>query len=374
MSDQPHVIIIGGGISGSAVAMELATQGAQVTLVEEDQPGVGATGASGGMLCPQYETHEADATFHFAVACKEAYPAFVERIQALAEWDVGARTDGMLVVNRTAEEEAQARSDLAFQKAVGLEGEILSPHEARRIHGAVSTDVHSWLWLPNEAQVDSQRLAVGLADAVQGAGAALVRSARVEAVTSRGHQVTGVRLADGRELGASVVVLAAGAWSGQITGLPRKVPVRPVRGQVLRLAPEETLPWTLVCDHQGRYLVPRLNGSILIGSTMEEVEFDDRVTEDGREFLAEAAASLIPALAEARIIEAWAGLRPISGDNWPILGPDPELEGLFYATGQGRNGILYAPLTGRAVADLILRGQTEIDWEAFAIRRFDGNA
>ena len=374
MRPTPSVLVIGGGISGCAVAMELATRGARVTLVEEDQPGVGATGASGGMLCPQYETHEADATFHFAVACKEAFPAFVERIQTLAEWDVGSRTDGMLVVNRTVEEEAQAHRDLAFQKEFGLEGEILSPDEARRIHGSVATDVHSWLWLPDEAQVDSQRLAVGLADAVQGTGVTLVRSARVTKVTSQGSQVTGVGLADGRELRASTVVLAAGAWSGQLEGLPRQIPVKPIRGQMLRLAPPEPLPWTLVCDHQGRYLVPRINGSILIGSTMEEVGFDDRVTEDGREILAEAAASLIPPLAEARIIEAWAGLRPISADYWPILGPDPDLEGLFYATGQGRNGILYAPLTGRAVADLILRGDTEVDWAAFGIRRFDENA
>jgi glycine oxidase len=251
-----------------------------------------------------------------------------------------------------------------------LDGEILSPAEARQIHGAVATDVHSWLWLPNEAQVDSQRLAVGLADAVQGSGAELVRNAQVTGVSSKVGRVTGVRLADGREMEASTVVLAAGAWSGGVEGLPRQVPVKPVRGQMLRLAPLRPLPWTLVCDHEGRYLVPRINGSLLMGSTMEEVGFEERVTEEGKEFLAEAAASLIPELAEARIIEAWAGLRPISADNRPILGPDPDLEGLFYATGQGRNGVLYAPLTGKAVADLVLRGETQVPWEPFGIHRF----
>jgi glycine oxidase len=371
MSRTPEILVIGGGISGCAVALELAAQGAAVTLVEEDQPGVGATGASAGMLCPQYETHGPDAAFNFAVACKEAYPAFVERIQSLSDWDIGLRTDGMLVVNRTASEEEEARRDLAFQAAVGLEGEILDPEEARRIHGAVATDVHSWLWLPQEAQVDSQRLAVGLADAVQAAGVSLVRSARVTEITHRDHRATGARLADGRELQARCVVLAAGAWSAKIDGLPRELPVRPVRGQMLRLAPSEPLPWTLVCSHAGRYLVPRINGTILVGSTMEEVGYDDRVTEAGREVLAEAAASLIPALENARIIEAWAGLRPISGDGDPVLGPDPDMEGLFYATGQGRNGILYAPLVGRTVADLILKGSTELPWEAFGVRRFD---
>jgi len=372
MRTTSSVLVIGGGISGCAVALELAAQGAVVTLVEEGQPGVGATGASAGMLCPQYEAHAADAAFNFAVACKEAYPAFVERIQSLSDWDVGFRADGMLVVNRTAEEAEGARRDLEFQAAVGLPGEILSPEEARKIHGAVATNVHSWLWLPREEQVDTQRLAVGLADAVQGAGVSLVRSARVAAVTSREHRVSGVQLADGRELEAETVVMAAGAWSAQIQGLPRELPVRPVRGQMLRLAPSEPLPWTLVCDHAGQYLVPRINGTILIGSTMEEVGYDDRVTEEGREVLAEAAASLIPALEDARIVETWAGLRPISADNHPVLGPDPDLEGLFYATGQGRNGILFAPLVGRAVADLILKGSTEVSWEAFRIERFDG--
>lgn len=370
MTPSPPVIVIGGGIAGCAVAMELADRGAAVTLVEKDQPGVGATGASAGILAPQYEAHAPDAAFHFSVASKEAYPAFVERLQKLASWKVGLRTDGMLVANYTPEEEEAARQDLAFQKAVGLDGEILSVEGARRIHGAVSDQVHSWLWLPGEAQVDSQRLAVALADAVLGAGARLVRNAPVTELISRGGRVEGVRLDDGSEMRAEKIVLAAGAWSAEIDGIPRKLPVRPVRGQILRLLPSKPIPWPLVCSHDGRYLVPRITGTILVGSTMEEVGFDDRVTQTGREFLAEAASSLLPCLGEARIVEAWAGLRPVSEDSWPILGPDPEMDGLFYAAGHGRNGILFAPIVGRAVAELILNGRTEVPWEAFRIERF----
>ena len=370
MTPSPSVIVAGGGIAGCAVAVELADRGATVTLVEKYQPGVGATGASAGMLAPQYEAHAPDAAFNFSVACKEVYPAFVERLQRLASWKVGLRTDGMLVANRTPEEADIAQRDLAFQKAVGLEGEILSVEEARRIHGAVSDSVHSWLWLPREAQVDTQRLAVALADAVQGAGVKLIRSAQVTHLSSRSGRVDGVRLADGSELGAEKVVLAAGAWSAEIEGIPRKLPVRPVRGQILRLFPSKPLPWPLVCSHDGRYLVPRITGTILVGSTMDEVGFDERVTEAGRELLAEAAASLIPSLGEARILEAWAGLRPVSDDSWPILGPDPEMEGLFYAAGHGRNGILFAPLVGRAVAELALNGKTGVNWEPFGIARF----
>lgn len=371
MPSSPAVTVVGGGIAGCAAAIELADRGAAVTLVERNQPGVGATGASAGMLAPQYEAHGPDALFTFSVACKEAFPAFAERIQKLASWKVGFRVDGMLVANRTAEEEEIAGRDLAFQTAMGLAGEILSREDARRIHGAVAEDVLSWLWLPREAQVDTQRLAVALADAVQGAGVTLVRSAQVTELITRGPSVSGVRLADGREIGADKVVLAAGAWVAEIDGMPTTLPVRPVRGQILRLLPAKLLPWTLVCSHDGRYLVPRVTGTVLVGSTMEEVGFDDRVTEAGREILAEAAASLVPPLGDARIVEAWAGLRPMSADTWPILGPDPEVEGLFYAVGHGRNGILFAPLVGRAVAELALEGATAVPWEAFRIERFE---
>jgi len=371
MSGKPEVVVIGGGIAGSAVAIELADRGAGVRLIERNQPGTGATGASAGMLTPQYEATEPDAVFRFGVACMAAYPAFVERIQALASWDVGFRTDGMLVANRTAAEAEEARRALDFQRDAGLTGGILSPEEARRVHGSVATDVHSWLWLPEAAQVDTQRLAVALADAVQAAGVTLVRHVEVTAIASGGGRVAGVRLSDGSELDAAVVVIAAGAWSRAIDGLPRELPVRPVRGQILRLLPAEPLPWTLVCDHQGRYLVPRVNRTVLVGSTMEDVGFDDNVTEEGRDLLASAAASLIPALGDTRIIESWAGLRPLSADSGPVLGPDPDMEGLFYATGCGRNGITFAPLTGRAVAELALTGTTVVRWEEFGIQRFD---
>mgnify|MGYP006278564067 FL=1 len=366
----PRVVVVGGGIAGAAVAVELATRNARVTLVERDQPGVGATGASAGMLAPQYEGDVDAPDFPFAVACREAWPSFRERLEALADWDMGFRTDGMLVANRSRQEEEHAGKALEAQRALGLPGEILTPGDARARHGDIAPGVPSWLWLPAEAHLDAQRLAVALADAVQAAGVELVRNAQVRALTARGSRATGVRLVDGTELQADRIVLAAGAWSASLEGLPRPLPVRPIRGQMLRLLPPEPLPWTLVCDHDGRYLVPRVNGSILVGSTMEDVGFQEAVTEEGRELLARAAAELIPKLEEGRIVESWAGLRPISADNLPILGPDPELEGLFYATGHGRNGVLFAPLVGRAVAELVLRDTTAVAWEAFRIQRF----
>jgi glycine oxidase len=365
-----RVLVLGGGIAGCAAAMELAGRGAEVVLVDRDQPGTGATGASAGMLTPQYESGGPGPAFRFGLASKALWPAFAERLERLTDWAIGYRGDGMLVANRNSEEEEGARAALAWQGEAGLPGEILAPAEARRIHPGVDPEARSWSWLPAEAQVDTQRLAVALADAVRGVGGKVLAGRTAAAVAEEGGRATGAWLEDGTRLAADRVVLAAGAWSPLLGGLPRAIPVRPVRGQILRLLPDPPPPWPLVADHQGRYLVPRANGTLLVGATMEEVGYDDGVTEVGRALLSEAAMALLPGLERARIVERWAGLRPLTPDALPLLGPDPALEGLLYATGYGRNGILFAPLTARAVADLALQGHSDVEWEPFGVDRF----
>lgn len=353
------------------MAVELSGRGADVTLVDRDQPGTGATGASAGMLAPQYEAGGPGSLFRFGVESKVLWPEFGLRLETLTDWPVGYRTDGMLVANRTPKEEEAARGDLAWQREAGLPGEILAPEEARSLHGGVSLAFPSYVWLPGEALVDVQRLAVALADAVRGAGGRVEAGQPVSGILSEGGRVVGAALEDGSRLAADRVVLAAGAWSSLVSGLPRDLPVAPIRGQMLRLLPEEPPPWPLLTDHQGRYLVPRENGTLLVGSTMEEVGYDESVTEEGRAVLIEAAVALFPALEGARLVERWAGLRPMTPDAWPLMGPEPELEGLFYAVGYGRNGILFAPLAARAVADLVMDGYSEVEWEPFSVTRFE---
>lgn len=364
-----QIVVIGGGVIGCAVAMEMAGRDADVLLVEKNEPGVGATGASAGMLAPQYETEGESPLFRLAVESRAAYPGFVERVERWADWPVGYRMNGMLVANRTEAETGEAEALVAWQRRIGLPAEVVDASHARQLHPGVAEDVSSWLWLPEEAQVDAQRLATALAEAVRSAGARLRLGEEVEAVLSESGRATGVRLEGGETVDARAVVLAAGAWSSGLEGLPRQIPVRPVRGQILRVRPAELPGWPLVADHQAHYLVPRENGTVLVGSTMEEVGFDDSTTEAGEEALAGAASALIPALGDAPVVEKWAGLRPISADGWPILGPEPDLDGLFYATGHGRNGILLAPLSGRIVAELVLEGRSVVHGEAFGVER-----
>jgi glycine oxidase len=169
------------------------------------------------------------------------------------------------------------------------------------------------------------------------------------------------------------VVLAAGCWSGKLRGLPRRLPVRPVRGQILRLASDRLPTDPVLADHGGRYLVP-LAGGALAGSTMDESGFEAEVTEAGRASIRGAVRGLCPDAGEAAVAEGWAGLRPVSDDGAPIIGPDPELKGLFYATGYGRSGILLSPLLAEFVADLALGREPDIRWRALSIERFDGMA
>jgi len=368
MSDQ--VLVVGGGIAGCSVALELRRRGVEVTVVDRDQPGSGATGASAGILAPRYESFQPDPPFRFGLESMALWPEFARELEELSDWPVIHGPTGMLVANRTGEEEAEVRKALEWQGGLGLHGEILSPSAARRHHPGVGLDFPSYLWLPGEAQVDVQRLAVGLADAVRGAGGRVLAGRPVREVVTEGGRAGGVILEDGSRLPGSSVVMAAGAWSAQLEGLPEPVPVKPIRGQILRLLPASRPPWTLLADHGGRYLVPRKNGTILVGSTMEDVGYRDEVTDEGRAAIIDTALGLFPGLDEARIVERWAGLRPITPDSWPILGPEPELEGLVYATGYGRQGILFAPLASRIVADLILDGRSDHAWEEFRVERF----
>lgn len=373
-SSGPRVVVIGGGISGCAVAIELRARGVDVTVVEREQPGAGATGASGGMLTPQYESPAPTPDFRLGVKGREAWPAFAERLARLCDSEWTYKAEGMLVANWDSSEEEGAWETLAFHRELGLRGDIIGPAEARRRHPGVTLEAPSWLWLPDEAQLDIQRMADGLGDAVRAAGGCVAAGSSVAAVDSSGGRVTGVRTEDGRELAADAVVVAAGAWSGALAGLPRPLPVRPVRGQMLRLRAPEPLPATIVAAHRGHYLVPRADGTVLAGSTMEDVGFDPGLSADARRTLTGAARNLVPSLDGAEVAEHWSGFRPICTDDVPILGPDPDLGGLFYATGAGRRGILLAPMMGRIVADLVAAGTTELEWEELSVSRFGASS
>lgn len=366
-----EVVVVGGGIAGAAVALELVEHGVAVNIVDAERTGGAATGASAGMLAPQYESAGHTPLYDLAIEGRALWPAFAARVSSLAGRPLPLRWNGMLVANWTEEEEAGAREDVAWQRAAGQRAEILDPGAAREREAGLGAEPVSYLWLPEEGQVDSQALAETVPHALAATDARVLTGLRVDALEIDGGRVHGVRLADGRTLSADAVVLAAGAWSGRVEGLPRQLRVRPVRGHMVRFPPGSASLGRLLASHAGRYLVPRDDGSILAGSTMDEVGFDRSLDDEGLAAVRRSAARLLPALDHREPAERWADLRPLTPDTFPVVGPDPELDGLFYATGYGRNGILLGPIAGRVVARAVTGEEPECDLSPFAPDRFE---
>lgn len=366
------LLVVGGGIAGAAVALEARALGAEVLLMEPERAGGRATGASAGMLAPQYEAEYPTPLFRLCARSREMHADFLPRLAELAGAGLGHRDPGMLIPNFEAHEERRARARAEWQRDAGFRARIVPPEEARELQEGLPPSARSFLWLPDEEQVDTQRLAAVLPAALSAAGVEVV-PARATALRVEGGRVRGVRAGD-RSLDAVRVVLAAGAWSGELDGLPRPLPVRPVRGQMLRFPAGAAELRRLLANHGGRYLVPRDDGTLLAGSTMESAGFDASPSRAGSRAVRLAAERLLPGLRGVRPVERWAGLRPDTPDERPVLGPDPDVEGLLYATGYGRNGILVAPAGGRAVAELALRGETELEWEPFRPDRFGAAA
>jgi glycine oxidase len=363
------VIVIGGGLAGAAVAISLAERGSRVAVVDAEQPGSAATAAAAGMLVPQYESDQDGPLFRALLECRGYYPAFADTVEALSGEALRLRWKGMLVANLEADEHRRAGEKLAWQGAVGAAAELLEPGQAAGLQPGLASDALSYLWLPDEGQVDAQQVAELLPRLLEAAGVQLLGHRRGREVQTENGRVEGVVLTDDRFLAAPSVVLAAGAWSGLVGRLPTRIPVVPVRGHLLRYDPAPVSLGPIVAGYGGRVVVPCDDGSVLVGSTSEPSGFDRSTDAAALAEIQSAAARLVPAFRGHEPTDAWADLRPMPVDGLPIVGADPEAQGLFYATGYGRTGILMSPLAGRVVAELILDGTLREGWGPFSPRR-----
>ena len=365
MRRRQDVVIAGAGIFGSAIARELARRGIRTTVLEGDATGT-ATPAAGGMLAPLAEARQPGPFLELALASAARYPAFVASLLEETGADVGFRRGGKLQVAQTDTDAEALAAQFAWQRAAGHDTEWLDMATLHSREPGIARDATAAIFHPDECRVDARRLADALRRAAAAAGATF-RTGTALAVLQEGGHATGVALDDGESLEAGSVVIAAGAWSGHIRG-PRDLRLYPVRGQMLALnAPHFQPPHVIQSAHC--YLIPR-RGHIIVGSTMERAGFDAATTESGIAGLHAAATAVIPALARAPVSESWAGLRPATEDGLPILGAEPEVPRLFYATGHFRNGILLAPITGHAIASLIAGENPGLDLRAFSAARF----
>jgi len=373
ITGKPVVVVVGAGVVGLGLGWRLAQRGADVTLFDRGTAGSGASSAAAGMLatCAEAEPGE-EALVRLGRLSQSLWPDFAAELERASGMAVDLRREGTLVIALTADDQARISHRLAFQKSLGLPVEWMSAAEVRRREPHLAPGFAGALFSPEDHQVDNRKLIVALHRAAVGAGARVLEGRGVRQIIVDQDRAVGVALDDGSRVGADVVVLAAGAWSRGIAGLPAAMrpPVRPVKGQSLALLMADASPLvTHVVWGPNVYLVPRRDGRLIIGATVEEKGFDATLTAGGVLALIEAAWRLVPAIEDLPLLETWVGHRPGSRDDAPILGRGP-LAGLVYATGHHRNGILLTPVTADLVTDVVLNGRIDPAIAAFALDRF----
>jgi glycine oxidase len=358
------VIVIGGGAVGAACARELAASGRSVLVLEPGGDAGQGWKAAAGMLAPQIEATGADPLLPLGIAARDHYLALAASLYDSTGIDIGLWQEGIARVAGDDREARELRSKVASQQQQGHNAAWLEPPEVRRRWPWLGPTAGA-LWSERDGALDPARLVQALlVDA--GRHGLEIASDRARAVEQAHGRVSGVTGAAGR-YAAREVVVAAGAWSGQVGGLPRHIPVQPVRGQMAALPWPEAIGRAIVY-HKDCYLLARGNEAIL-GSTMEYVGFHPEVTPDGIARIFAAAMALCPALVRGKLRRTWAGLRPVTPDGLPIVGAEPRLPGLWYATGHGRNGILLAGITGVMIRQL-LDGEHPMDVGALSPERF----
>jgi glycine oxidase len=353
------VLVIGAGVIGLACAWRLAQRGARVRVLERDVPGSGASGVAAGMLAPVGELSFGEpGLLEMNLASARGYADFVAELQGETGTEIGYDRGGALHVALDRDEAEALRRRHEHQLSLGLPAEWLRPSECRSREPGLAPAVAGGVLVGDEGAVDPAALTAALADAARRAGAAIEVGVEVTGALADAEAIFGVRTADGRELRAERVVLAAGCWSAA-EWLPEaaRPRVRPVKGQIVTLAGTGSAP---LCERivatERVYVVPREDGRIVVGATVEERGYDATVTAGGMHELLREAYRVLPEIAELELVEARAGLRPGTPDNLPLIGRGA-LDGLLLATGHFRNGVLLAPLTADAVTALVTGGR-----------------
>src|SRR6266404_6440110 len=341
------VIIIGGGVIGLTIARALAQRGVrEVTLIERGRPGAEASWAAAGILAPPVEVDRQDDFFQLACASRDLYPEFAASLKEETGVDAELDTTGTVCLGFTPEDEAELRHRYEWQQGEGFDVEWLTDDQARRLEPCISDRVLCALRFPRDCQIENRRLISALVRANEELGVQLVTGLSVKALRIENGKVYGVEMPDGF-VDAPIVVVAAGVWSSliNIPGLPG-FEIEPVRGQMLCFETHPRIARHVIYGPRG-YLVPRQDGRVLAGSTVEHVGFDKSVTNEGRDAIRSMALEIAPRIAALPMIDSWAGLRPRAKDGLPVLGSSAAVAGLFFATGHYRNGILLAPITGK---------------------------
>jgi len=360
-------VVAGGGLIGGAIALELARAGLRVGLFDRQEPGLEASWAAAGIISPAPENAGMIPVVPLAKVSQAIYGEFVEMVEEISGQNVGFRRIGTLQALFSRDARAELSTIIALHHGLGLKAEALSAEDAGELEPALSEGVEAAVLRPEEASVDNRALAQAILEAAKRSGVEVFAGNGAEAIWKERGRCKGLILQN-EKVAAKWTVIAAGCFSAGIEGVAPYAPVRPAKGQMVALRAAD-LRMERVLWSEKVYLVPRNDGRILAGATVEYVGFDKGVTAVAMEKLLAGAIELAPGMANARIEESWAGLRPDSPDHLPILGPT-DVEGLVVATGHFRSGILLTPITARLVREWITLGSVSEDWERFSPMRF----
>jgi glycine oxidase len=363
------IVVVGGGIIGCSIALRLAEEGLSVALVERGRIGSEASRAAAGMLSPQADAVSRNEFFDLCLRSLSIYREYADHLQEASGIDPEYQDSGTLCVALDENERREMERRSGWQREAALKVSAVTPDDIAGLEPGVTDRAAGGVFIPGDHQVENRRLMEALAVAARRAGVQVIEGEEVlEIATDRG-KAAGVKTAT-RNLRSSSVIIAAGCWSGGVaakTGLT--LPVVPARGQMLALKGQD-LPISHVVHSRGCYLVPRLDGRIVVGSTVEYVEYRKGVTAGGIHWLLDAAIKLVPALRQWELIETWSGLRPDTPDHMPIMGTC-SIDNLILATGHFRSGILLAPITARLIAQTVMKGKAPDELAPFSIERFD---
>lgn len=370
MAPSGRVIVVGGGVIGCSIAYHLAGEGVEVTVVERGKVGGAASGVAAGMVAALSESIPAGPTLDLALMGRSYLLDILPQLQEESGIDVEYIPSGILHLAFTGEEEAALKARLEALAPLDMGVCWLSPQEARSVEPGIGQGIRGGLHSPQEGHLNSRRLVRAFAQGAARRGATFLQDTEVAGLVSSGDRVTGVRLPSG-DLEGDCVVLAPGAWAGQYGDwLGLDIPVKPVRGQIMaaRILPA---PIAMGVWRGMTYLVPKADGSIVMGTTQEEAGFRDKATLEGIAGILAGVIELVPGVAGAELHKIWAGLRPGSPDGSPILGVAPGWRGALLAAGHYRNGILMSAATGKLITDCIVRGE-ERPLLPFSLSRFSG--
>lgn len=366
------IAIVGGGVIGLAIAHALALRGAgNITVIERSGFGGEASSAAAGMLAPQAEADHPDDFLELACRSRDLYSEFAAALKDETGIDIELDETGTLYLALSDEDESKLERRFDWQQRAGLPVERLTAKQAGFFEPCISPATRLALRFPRDLQVENRRLLNALIESSKELNVQLLSSTTVNTLLHHNRRISGLETANGK-IAAGTVVIAAGAWTGGISPADKALPnlgIEPVRGQMVCFGASPRLTRHVIYSARG-YLVPRMDGRLLAGSTTEDAGFDKRVTATGIESIISHAREIAPAISQLSMLDYWAGLRPKAADGLPVLGPYAEIDGLFYATGHYRNGILLAPITGELIADAITTQKVDPLIKPFTPDRF----